>query len=150
MWRSSRCNSTAPRTLSTRPSRSAGSTSTRTTTCRSGWTSRSSCARATRWGSRKTELVPGLRHIPAQPRGERRSAAEYRGGWSADLADLLAEEAVDGGEQLVVGGDARRLEGDARLRGARLDQHQRGAAGPGVLAEQRLQLGEPVRRRRLE
>src|SRR6266704_2473211 len=55
---------------------------------------------------------------------------------SADLADLLAEEAVDGGEQLVVGGDARRLEGDARLRGARLDQHQRGAAGPGVLAEE--------------
>src|SRR5216683_1979456 len=129
MWPSSRCNSTAPRTRSTLPSRSAGSTSTRTTTCRSGWTSRSSCARATRSGSRKTD----------SSRDE-----------SADLADFLAEEAVDGGEQVVVGGDARGLERDARLGKTRLDQHQRGAAGAGVLAEQRLQLGEPVRRRRLD
>src|SRR5712691_5641367 len=106
MWRSSRCNSTAPRTLSTRPSRSAGSTSTRTTTCRSGWTSRSSCARATQWGSRKTD-------------SSRESPVE-----SADLAHLLAEEAVDGGEEVVVRGDTRGLERDARLGKARLDQHQ--------------------------
>src|SRR5216683_1191418 len=101
MWPSSRCNSTAPRTRSTLPSRSAGSTSTRTTTCRSGW--------------RKTD----------SSRDE-----------SADLADFLAEEAVDGGEQVVVRGDARGLERDARLGQAGLDQHQKCAAGAGVLAEQ--------------
>jgi len=43
---------------------------------------------------------------------------------SADLAHLLAEEAVHGGEQIVVGRNAHGLQRDARLGGAGLDQDE--------------------------
>src|SRR2546421_7006730 len=54
---------------------------------------------------------------------------------SADLAHLLAEEAVDGGEQIVVGRDAHGLPRDARLGGSGLDPDEGGAAGAGGVAE---------------
>src|SRR5207253_10317931 len=94
------------------------------------WFSCRSLRRAVRTGAPPSALCKGKFHVKP-PRANLSIFTAVRNrlrGRSTDLADLVAEETVDGGEQIVVRRDAPRAQRDPRLGGARLDEHEGGAA----------------------
>src|SRR5207248_1311786 len=145
IWRCSKCSWTEPKRPARARFRSAGSTSPRTSTRRSGWTSPSSCVpairrtwtrrRSTRTGRTESGEERGRGLPPSSRSLDQRNASAY-------LGNLAAEQAVDGGEQVVGRRHPQALDRDLRFGCAWKDDTERRGARAWELPEQRLQLRE--------